>query len=63
MLTHTPSITSYMNDHALTPQEVSQRLRRAVQNETGLTVSTGIAPNKTLAKVGSLLLLITSDVG
>ncbi|TIA88457.1 hypothetical protein E3P99_02573 [Wallemia hederae] len=47
------NVTSYMNDHALTPQQVSQELRKAVQEETGLTVSTGIAPNKTLAKICS----------
>lgn len=45
------SVTSYMNEHGLTPQEVSQQLRKIVERETGLTVSTGIAPNKTLAKV------------
>ena len=45
------SVTSYMNEHGLTPEEVSQQLRKMVECETGLTVSTGIAPNKTLAKV------------
>ncbi|TIA93002.1 hypothetical protein E3P81_01166 [Wallemia ichthyophaga] len=47
------NVTAYMNEHALTPQEVSQRLRSAVHAETGLTVSTGVAPNKTLAKICS----------
>ena len=40
-----------MNEFNLTPQQVSVRIRDAIKSETGLTVSTGIAPNKTLAKV------------
>ncbi|TIB81971.1 DNA/RNA polymerase [Wallemia mellicola] len=47
------NVTSYMNEHGLTPEEVSQQLRKMVECETGLTVSTGIAPNKTLAKICS----------
>ena len=35
------------------PEEVARKIRAAVREETGLTVSAGVAPNKFLAKIAS----------
>ncbi|CCL99084.1 uncharacterized protein FIBRA_01098 [Fibroporia radiculosa] len=47
------NITAYCEDHQLTAEECVQQMREAVQKETRLTVSAGIAPNKMLAKICS----------
>ncbi|PPQ98718.1 hypothetical protein CVT24_003426 [Panaeolus cyanescens] len=47
------NITSYCEEHSLTAEECVKHMRDAVFNETKLTVSAGIAPNKMLAKICS----------
>ncbi|PCH43374.1 IMS-domain-containing protein [Wolfiporia cocos MD-104 SS10] len=47
------NITAYCADHRLTPAECVQQMRDSVREETKLTVSAGIAPNKMLAKICS----------
>ena len=40
------SITQYCEDHRIDAETCVQEMRVAVHNETQLTVSAGIAPNK-----------------
>ncbi len=40
------SITSYCEEHSLTAEECVSQMRKVVHEETKLTVSAGIAPNK-----------------
>lgn len=47
------SITPYMSIHEMSAADVVSHLRAAVEAETGLTISAGIAPNKLLAKICS----------
>ncbi|RDB24727.1 DNA polymerase kappa [Hypsizygus marmoreus] len=47
------NITQYCKDHNLTAAECVQEMRKAVHEETKLTASAGIAPNKMLAKICS----------
>ncbi|KAF8919917.1 DNA/RNA polymerase [Mucidula mucida] len=47
------NITSYCNEHNMTPDACVEEIRKRVQEETKLTVSAGIAPNKMLAKICS----------
>ncbi|KZT10718.1 DNA/RNA polymerase [Laetiporus sulphureus 93-53] len=47
------NITAYCEDHQLTVEECVRQMREAVKQETDLTVSAGIAPNKMLAKICS----------
>ncbi|KAL6310385.1 DNA/RNA polymerase [Sparassis latifolia] len=47
------SITAYCEEHDVTAEECVQQMRDAVCEETKLTVSAGIAPNKMLAKICS----------
>ncbi|PBK73871.1 DNA/RNA polymerase [Armillaria solidipes] len=47
------NITSYCEEHDMTPDDCVQEMRRKVFEETNLTVSAGIAPNKMLAKICS----------
>ncbi|KAK0524321.1 hypothetical protein OC834_005579 [Tilletia horrida] len=46
-------ITDYCAQHQMTAEQVVTQLRKEIQEETGLTVSVGIAANKTLAKICS----------
>ncbi|KAE8227239.1 hypothetical protein CF319_g279 [Tilletia indica] len=46
-------ITEYCEQHQMTAEQVVTQLRKEVEEETGLTVSVGIAANKTLAKICS----------
>ena len=43
-----------MEAHGMSAQAVVSQLRAEVEEKTGLTISAGIAPNKMLAKVGSI---------
>ena len=52
-LTPLTSITPYMALHDMTAADVVSHLRAAVEAETGLTISAGIASNKMLAKICS----------
>lgn len=47
------NITPYCEEHDMTPDDCVQEMRRKVFEETNLTVSAGIAPNKMLAKICS----------
>ncbi|KAJ9114977.1 hypothetical protein QFC22_005305 [Naganishia vaughanmartiniae] len=47
------NITPYMTLHDMSASDVVSHLRAAVEAETGLTISAGIAPNKLLAKICS----------
>lgn len=47
------SITPYCQEHDIGPEECVQEMRAKVEEETNLTASAGIAPNKMLAKVCS----------
>ncbi|KAK0212904.1 DNA/RNA polymerase [Desarmillaria ectypa] len=47
------NITSYCKEHDITPDDCVQEMRQKVFEETNLTVSAGIAPNKMLAKICS----------
>ncbi|KAF5389456.1 hypothetical protein D9757_004259 [Collybiopsis confluens] len=47
------NITAYCNEHGITADECVSEMRKCVQEETKLTVSAGIAPNKMLAKICS----------
>ncbi|KAF8904417.1 hypothetical protein CPB84DRAFT_1960811 [Gymnopilus junonius] len=47
------SITSYCEENLLTAEECVKQMRETVFQETKLTVSAGIAPNKMLAKICS----------
>lgn len=49
------NITPYMETHHMTASEVVTKLRAQVEEHTGMTISAGIAPNRMLAKVRSLL--------
>ena len=40
------SITKYCRDHDIRPEECVAEMRRVVYEESDLTVSAGIAPNK-----------------
>ncbi|GBC04224.1 hypothetical protein RclHR1_05580009 [Rhizophagus clarus] len=44
-------ITSYIQNHNQTPENVVQQIRNEIHDETKLTASAGIAANKLLAKV------------
>lgn len=46
-------ITRYVKENNMTAAEVMQRIRQDVYDTTKLTVSSGIAPHKSLAKVAS----------
>ncbi|KZP22360.1 IMS-domain-containing protein [Athelia psychrophila] len=47
------NITAYCTEHSIDPETCVQEMRAAVQAETKLTASAGIAPNKMLAKICS----------
>ncbi|KIM83394.1 hypothetical protein PILCRDRAFT_97225 [Piloderma croceum F 1598] len=47
------NITAYCKDHNIGPEECVREMRAKVQEETNLTASAGIAPNKMLAKICS----------
>ncbi|KIJ67784.1 hypothetical protein HYDPIDRAFT_107278 [Hydnomerulius pinastri MD-312] len=47
------NITQYCQDYRIDAETCVQEIRTAVQKETQLTVSAGIAPNKMLAKISS----------
>ncbi|TBU33633.1 DNA/RNA polymerase [Dichomitus squalens] len=47
------NITSYCEEHGMTPDECVQDMRQKIHEETALTASAGIAPNKMLAKICS----------
>ncbi|XP_010905640.2 DNA polymerase kappa isoform X1 [Elaeis guineensis] len=47
------NITEYCNERGLSGEEVAAELRNNVYEETGLTCSVGVAPNRLLAKVCS----------
>ncbi|EFI28154.1 DNA polymerase IV [Coprinopsis cinerea okayama7 len=47
------NVTAYCKQHGKTVDEVVSEMRKAVFDETQLTVSAGIAPNKMLAKICS----------
>ncbi|KAL2460330.1 DNA/RNA polymerase superfamily protein [Abeliophyllum distichum] len=46
-------ITSICNERGMTGGEVAEELRESIHEETGLTCSAGVAPNRLLAKVCS----------
>nr|CAG8581247.1 14265_t:CDS:10 [Entrophospora candida] len=46
-------ITDYLDNTTITPDQLAQRIRSEIKNETGLTASAGIGPNLLLAKVCS----------
>lgn len=47
------SITNYCEEHSLSPEECVSQMRSVVQEETMLTVSAGIAPNKVRSRRAS----------
>ncbi|CAA6657529.1 unnamed protein product [Spirodela intermedia] len=47
------NITTICKDRCVSSQEVAEELRNAIYEETGLTCSVGVAPNRLLAKVCS----------
>ncbi|KAJ3007023.1 hypothetical protein NUW54_g1544 [Trametes sanguinea] len=47
------NITRYCDEHSISPEDCVSQMRQIVQEETSLTVSAGIAPNKMLAKICS----------
>ncbi|KAF9010581.1 hypothetical protein BDQ17DRAFT_1299087 [Cyathus striatus] len=47
------NITAYCSEHGITTEDCVQEMRQRVFQETKLTVSAGIAPNKMLAKICS----------
>ena len=49
------SITPYCEERLQTADEVVQEMRKIVEEETNLTVSAGIAPNKVITIVLRLL--------
>ena len=49
------SITQYCEERLQTADEVVQEMRKIVEEETNLTVSAGIAPNKVITIVLRLL--------
>ncbi|XP_057788133.1 DNA polymerase kappa isoform X2 [Salvia miltiorrhiza] len=46
-------ITNFCNDKGMTGAQVAEELRECIHEETGLTCSAGVAPNRLLAKVCS----------
>ncbi|KAG1347920.1 hypothetical protein COCNU_06G017490 [Cocos nucifera] len=48
------NITEYCNERGLSSEEVAAELRNNVYEETGLTCSVGVAPNRLLAKIGGI---------
>ncbi|KAI0335006.1 DNA/RNA polymerase [Cubamyces sp. BRFM 1775] len=47
------NITRYCEEHNLSPEDCVSQMRQTIHDETRLTVSAGIAPNKMLAKICS----------
>ncbi|KAM5540203.1 hypothetical protein V8D89_006022 [Ganoderma adspersum] len=47
------NITSYCDEHGMTPDECVSEMRQKIHEETMLTASAGIAPNRMLAKICS----------
>ncbi|CAN1821433.1 DNA polymerase kappa [Linum perenne] len=47
-------VTEICKERGITGAEVAEELRRGVFEETGLTCSAGIAPNRLLAKIGGI---------
>ncbi|KAF5351766.1 hypothetical protein D9756_007614 [Leucocoprinus leucothites] len=47
------NITAYCEEHSISAEDCTQEMRHTVFEETKLTVSAGIAPNKMLAKICS----------
>jgi len=45
-MTKLDSITAYCEEHSISAEDCVQEMRRVVFEETKLTVSAGIAPNK-----------------
>ena len=56
------SITQYCEERLQTADEVVQEMRKIVEEETNLTVSAGIAPNKVTTIVLRLLDVTNSRV-
>lgn len=59
---NTYSITQYCEDRLQTADEVVQEMRRTVEEETNLTVSAGIAPNKVTSTFLSSILNADSEI-
>lgn len=53
------SITSYCTKHSLSPDECVRQMRERVKEETCLTVSAGIAPNKVWTLRCSAIITLT----
>ena len=51
------SITSYCAEHGMTPEECVQEMRAKIHEETALTASAGIAPNKVIRSLSRIFLL------
>ncbi|KAG5951332.1 hypothetical protein E4U53_003328 [Claviceps sorghi] len=47
------NITKFCHDNGIEPAEAIEQMRREIHEETGITVSAGIAANKNLAKICS----------
>ncbi|KAA1088298.1 hypothetical protein PGTUg99_008362 [Puccinia graminis f. sp. tritici] len=47
------NLTAYCRDHDLSAAEATSRMRQHVLKDTGLTVSAGIGPNVTIAKIAA----------
>ncbi|KAI5921051.1 hypothetical protein F4810DRAFT_702529 [Camillea tinctor] len=47
------NVTQYCSEHAMTPQDAVQQMRREIHEKTKVTVSAGIAANARLAKICS----------
>jgi DNA polymerase kappa len=46
-------LTLYCADNGISPSEAISRLRQEVFEVTGLTVSAGVSPNKTISKIAA----------
>lgn len=46
-------ITNFHKVHGITYSEIGRRLKRDIESSLGITVSVGVAPTKTLAKIAS----------
>lgn len=53
------SITSYCTEHSLSPDDCVRQMRERVKEETCLTVSAGIAPNKVWILRCSAIIVLT----
>nr|CAB3493989.1 unnamed protein product [Digitaria exilis] len=57
------NITNVCIERSITGEEVATELRTAIHQETGLTCSAGVAPNRMIAKIGGIDFFLSVGLG